>query len=85
MVQTPTKSLSLDEFLKLPETKPGSEFIDGQIIQKPMPQGKHSTLQSDLTPAINTILKPIHIARAYSELRCTFGNRSIIPDVSVFT
>ncbi|MBA3924138.1 MAG: Uma2 family endonuclease [Nostocaceae cyanobacterium] len=85
MVQTPTKSLSLDEFLKLPETKPGSEFIDGQIIQKPMPQGKHSTLQSDLTPAINSILKPIHIARAYSELRCTFGNRSIIPDVSVFT
>jgi len=85
MVQTSTKSLSLDEFLKLPETKPGSEFIDGKIIQKPMPQGKHSTLQSDLTPAINTILKPIHIARAYSELRCTFGDRSIIPDVSVFT
>ncbi len=48
MVQTPTKSLTLDEFLQLSETKPASEFIDGQIIQKPMPQGKHSTIQSDL-------------------------------------
>jgi Uma2 family endonuclease len=85
MVQTPAKTLTLDEFLKLPETKPAREFIDGQIIQKPMPQGKHSTIQSDLGAAINTILKPQHIARAYSELRCTFGGRSIVPDVSVFT
>ena len=46
MVQTPTKPVTLDEFLKLPETKPASEFIDGQIIQKPMPQGKHSSVRS---------------------------------------
>ncbi|MBA3921735.1 MAG: Uma2 family endonuclease [Nostocaceae cyanobacterium] len=85
MVQTPTKPLTLDEFLKLPETKPGSEFIDGQIIQKPMPQGKHSTLQLDLGADINLALKPRRIARAYSELRCTFGGRSIIPDLAVFT
>jgi Uma2 family endonuclease len=45
MVQLPTKTLSLEEFLKLPETKPASEYIDGQIIQKPMPQGKHSIIQ----------------------------------------
>ncbi|WP_317134670.1 Uma2 family endonuclease [Leptolyngbya sp. 7M] len=49
---------SLEEFLKLPETKPASEFIDGQIIQKPMPQGKHSTIQGDLSATINQILKP---------------------------
>ncbi len=85
MVQTSNKSFTLDEFLKLPQTKPASEFIVGQIIQKPMPQGKHSTVQSDLVPAINTILKPQHIARAYSELRCTFGDRSVVPDVTVFT
>nr|WP_019499917.1 Uma2 family endonuclease [Pseudanabaena sp. PCC 6802] len=85
MVQTPTKPLTLDEFLKLPETKPASEFIDGQVIQKPMPQGKHSTIQSDLVPAINTALKPQHIARAYSELRCTFGGKSIVPDITIFT
>jgi Uma2 family endonuclease len=41
MVQTPSRTLTLAEFLQLPETKPASEYIDGQIIQKPMPQGKH--------------------------------------------
>ena len=85
MVQTPTKPLTLDEFLQLPETKPASEFIDGQIIQKHMPQGKHSTVQLDLGGDINRVLKPQRIARAYSELRCTFGGRSTVPDVSVFT
>jgi Uma2 family endonuclease len=85
MVQTPAKSLTLKEFLKLPETKPASEFIEGQIIQKPMPQGKHSTVQGDLVPTINLALKPSRIARAYPELRCTFGDRSVVPDVTVFT
>ena len=85
MIQTPTKPLTLEEFLKLPETKPASEFIEGEIIQKPMPQGKHSTIQGDFVPAVNTVLKPSRIARAYPELRCTFGGRSIVPDVAVFT
>jgi Uma2 family endonuclease len=40
MVQTPLTLLSLDEFLLLPETKPASEYIDGQILQKPIPQGE---------------------------------------------
>ena len=85
MVNTPTQALTLEEFLKLPETKPASEFIDGQIIQKPMPQGKHSTLQLDLGAEINRALKTQRIARAYTELRCTFGGKSIVPDIAVFT
>jgi Uma2 family endonuclease len=85
MVQNSIKPLTLDEFLKLPETKPASEFIDGQIFQKPMPQGKHSTVQLDLGTNINQALKPQRIARAYSELRCTFGGRSLVPDIAVFT
>ncbi|ACK72038.1 protein of unknown function DUF820 [Gloeothece citriformis PCC 7424] len=84
MIQTPSKTLTLEEFLKLPETKPASEYIDGQIIQKPMPQGKHSIIQGELTTLINAILKPKKIARAFPELRCTFGGRSTVPDVSVF-
>lgn len=84
MVQTPDKTLSLDEFLKLPETKPASEYIDGKIIQKPMPQGEHSTVQGELVTTINAIVKPQKVARAYPELRCTFGGRSIVPDVAVF-
>jgi len=44
-VQVDLASFTLQDFLKLSETKPASEYIDSQIIQKPMPQGKHSTLQ----------------------------------------
>jgi Uma2 family endonuclease len=84
MVQTPTKPLTLEEFLKLPETEPASEYIDGQIIQKPMPQGKHSVIQGELITAINAVVKPQKIARAFPELRCIFAARAIVPDVSVF-
>ncbi|MBD2491189.1 Uma2 family endonuclease [Aulosira sp. FACHB-615] len=85
MVKTPTQPITLEEFLKLPETKPSLEYIDGQIIQKPMPQGKHSAIQGEFVPAINNIVKPKRIARAFPELRCTFGGRSIVPDIVVFT
>ncbi|MBW4444037.1 MAG: Uma2 family endonuclease [Plectolyngbya sp. WJT66-NPBG17] len=85
MVQTPAKPITLEEFLKLPETKPASEYVDGQIIQKPMPQGKRSVIQGELTPTINTVLKLERLGRAFPELRCTFGGRSTVPDVAVFT
>jgi Uma2 family endonuclease len=84
MIQTPTQPITLEEFLQLPETKPASEFIHGQIIQKPMPQGEHSTLQGELVTVINAVTKAQKIAIAYPELRCTFGGASVIPDVSVF-
>ncbi len=85
MLQTLVQPLTLENFLQLPETEPGSEFIDGQIIQKPMPQGKHSAIQTELAAALNVNLKSEKIARAFSELRCTFTGRSIIPDITVFT
>ncbi|MFM6127191.1 MAG: Uma2 family endonuclease [Sphaerospermopsis kisseleviana] len=85
MVQTPAKTLNLEEFLRLPETKPASEYVDGQIIQKPMPKGKHSTIQTELASTLNRVLKSQQIAWAFSELRCTFAGKSIVPDVSVFT
>ncbi|ESA37036.1 hypothetical protein N836_05590 [Leptolyngbya sp. Heron Island J] len=46
MVQSPSKTLILAEFLQLPETKPASEYIDGQIIQKPMHTGIFPLLRS---------------------------------------
>lgn len=50
-----------------------------------MPQGEHSIIQTELSAAINASVKPQKIARAFVELRCTFGERSIVPDISVFT
>ncbi len=84
MVQAESKILTLEEFLKLPETKPAREYIDGQIIQKPMPQGKHSRIQGELVSAINLVVKTKKIACAFPELRCTFGGHSTIPDIAVF-
>lgn len=84
MLQTPTKPLSLSEFLDLPETKPPREYVEGKIIQKPMPQGKHSILQRELILALTLVFKPEKIAQAFPELRCTFGERSLVPDVAVF-
>lgn len=52
MVQVPQKALSLEALLEMPETNPASEYVDGQIIQKPMPQGKHSSLQRELCFAL---------------------------------
>lgn len=83
MVQAPAK-ITLEEFLKLPETKPYSEYINGQVIQKPMPQGKHSKLQGELITAINAVAELQKTAIAFPELRCTFGERSIVLDVTMF-
>jgi Uma2 family endonuclease len=89
MVQSPPliqkAPISLEAFLEMPETKPSSEWIAGEIIQKPMPQGKHSAIQLELAAMINSGLKRSKIARPFPELRCTFGGRSIIPDIAVFT
>ena len=41
-----TNTISFEEFLALPETKPASEYINGNIYQKPMPQAQHSCLLS---------------------------------------
>ncbi|MCW6036614.1 Uma2 family endonuclease [Spirulina subsalsa FACHB-351] len=86
MITTPAQSqLSLEAFLELPETKPAQEYVDGQIYTKPMPRGKHSRLQSRLVAEINHVAEPKHLACAFTELRCTFGGRSIVPDIAVFT
>lgn len=81
---TSTTQLTLEDFLKLPETKPASEYIDGAIIQKPMPKGRHSRLQGKLCAAVNQVAEDQGIAYAFPELRCSFGGRSIVPDVAVF-
>lgn len=93
MVQTPIKSIGLETFLAMPETKPASEFVDGEIVKKPMPQGKHSIVQRELTFTIDRPLRDKKIARAFPELRCTFGGRwsptdqgsSTVPDIAVVT
>ncbi|MEA5418082.1 Uma2 family endonuclease [Spirulina sp. CCNP1310] len=90
MVATPVKSstetsstLTLEEFLALPETKPAREYHPGRIETKPMPKGKHSRLQARLARAIDEVAEDRKIALALTELRCTIAGRSIVPDIAV--
>ena len=76
--------LTLAEFLELAETKPEQEYLAGEILPKPMPQGEHSVLQASLVTAINQVGKSPKLACAFPELRCTFAGNSIVPDIAIF-
>ena len=49
-----------------------------------MPQEHHNTIQVKLTETINAVIKKQHIGSVYTELRCVFGGRAIVPDITVF-
>jgi Uma2 family endonuclease len=72
-------SLTLEAFLDLPETEPALEFVNGEIVQKPMPQGEHSRLQFKLCATVNQIAETQKIACAFPELRCVVGGDAIVP------
>ena len=76
--------LTLADFLELAATKPEQEYLAGEIVQKPMPQGEHSVLQASLVTEINRVGKPQKRACAFPELRCTFAGSSIVLDLAVF-
>jgi Uma2 family endonuclease len=79
----PIQSLSLEEFLTQPETKPAQEYINGVVYQKPLFKGKHSLIQSRLINSISKVSEIQQLACAFPELRCSFGGRSIVPDIVV--
>lgn len=79
-----TTTLTLDEFLALPETEPASEYIDGEVIQKTMPVWDHGVIQRLLSFVLTLYLRAHPIGDAGSEIRCIFGPpgrpRGYIPD-----
>jgi len=82
MTTSLTQVLPLEDFLKLPylEDSPAWEYVDGVAIQKPMPKTRHSILQKRLLAEVDSQTADY---TALPELRCTFGGRSIVPDVAV--
>ncbi|MDJ1172704.1 Uma2 family endonuclease [Roseofilum capinflatum] len=82
MTDVLTRQLTLEQFLEQPnlEGSPAWEYIDGGAIQKPMPKFRHSLLQKRLLAAIDRATDKY---LTLPELRCTFGGRSIVPDVVV--
>jgi Uma2 family endonuclease len=75
------EGMTLEEFLKLPEDKPYLEYIDGRIEVRVSPQFKHSLITLRLMERLNRWGEPARLGLALPELRCTFGGRSIIPDI----
>jgi Uma2 family endonuclease len=82
MTPASVKPLTLEEFIKLPYIggSPAWEYINGNLIQKPMPKIRHSILQKRLLTVIDSHSEDY---TALPELRCTFGGRSVVPDVAV--
>jgi Uma2 family endonuclease len=78
------RQLTLAQFLKLPEEEPALEFEDGEVLQKVSPKGQHSTLQYAICQLFNHFGIPRKMARAFPELRTTFGGRSYVPDIAVY-
>lgn len=72
----------LQTFLTSPniEDSPAWEFNNGSISQKPMPKARHSLLQKRLLAEVDAHCQD---HTSLPELRCTFGNRSIVPDIAV--
>jgi Uma2 family endonuclease len=75
------KTLTLEDFLQLPEQKPVLEYIDGRVRAKAVPQFKHSLLTLRITNHLNAFAEAAGLGLALPELRCTFEGRSIVPDV----
>jgi len=79
------RSMTLDEFLALPEEEPALEFeADGTVTQKVSPKGRHSSLQGGFIKLIDAFAEPRRMARAFPELRTVFGGAAYVPDVAVY-
>ena len=75
------EDLSLDAFLERPEIDrhPYLEYIDGKVIAKVSPQFWHSALTKHFVSALDAAAGDL--GEAFPGLRCTYANRSIVPDV----
>ncbi|CAN1210572.1 Uma2 family endonuclease [Tumidithrix helvetica PCC 7403] len=82
MVLATLRSVTLDEFTKLPnlEESPAWELLNGQVLQKPMPTLHHSRLQKRLVSAIDNTNSAYE---AFPELRCILSQNSVVPDIAI--
>jgi Uma2 family endonuclease len=77
--------ITLEQFLALPETEPASEYICGEVIQKPMPDNAHALIQWFLVEMLAPFLRRTRLGRGGAEWRCVFGPRGqrqgFVPDL----
>ena len=80
-----TARVTLDEFLRMEDTKPALEYACEEVFQKPMPGRPHSAIQTYLAATFFLFLTHAGIGRVFTELRCIFGpperHRAYVPDL----
>jgi len=74
-----------EQYLALPEEKPYLEYVDGMVLQKPMPTLEHGELALELGSFIRAWARQ-HGGRAGVDIRSKFGElpNYRLPDVSFF-
>jgi Uma2 family endonuclease len=72
---------SLKRFLQLPEVKPPFEYYGGRIVQKMSPSRPHGALTICFGANLLEFVLREDLGMIYSELRCTFGGASYVPDL----
>lgn len=78
---TSTANLTLEEFLALPETKPGCEYLNGRLMQKATPNVLHGIIQSLLGRVLGAYIQLHRLGISGSEIRCIFGPPGVEPRV----
>jgi Uma2 family endonuclease len=78
-------SLSLEQFLALPEAKPALEYgPDGEVTQKPLPTFDHATLQLELGSRLRDYARQGPKGAVLTELRVVLGGLARVPDVCYY-
>jgi len=77
-------TLTLEEFLALPEEKPALEYTDGRIQAKMSPNAWHGRLEMSLGIRLEVGSTGPDPLIAFSETRVTFAGRSWVPDVVAY-
>ena len=77
--------VSLEEYLRLPETAPYFELVDGEVVQKTMPNASHAAIVAELLAELIVYLRKSREGRALTELRHTDRAEEwvFLPDISV--
>ncbi len=82
---TATKRMTLDEFLAMPETEPPSEFLCGEVVQKPMPSYFHGRIAAEICRLILNYFADAALGWVVVDGRHAQRSerRAYLPDVSV--
>ena len=78
------RTMTLEEFLALPEEEPPLEFWDGVVRQKVSPQYQHGMLQFNFGKLLDGIVGPSGLGQVFTETRFRADRGSPVPDLSFY-